>query len=197
MSLVLASASTVRRTLLENAGVPVAVAPAAIDEEAVRTGLAAEGAKPRDVAEALAELKARRVSARFPGALVLGCDQVLDLDGERFDKPADRHAARAQLSRLQGRDHVLHSAAVAVRDGAPVWRSIPMVRLSMRPLNDDSIDRYLALAGEAALNSVGCYQFEGVGAQLFAAYQGDYFALLGLPLLGVLDLLRNQGIIET
>jgi septum formation protein len=193
MTLVLASASPIRRALLERAGVEVVAIPAAIDEESMRAGLDAEGARPRDVAEALAELKARKVSAREPSAIVLGCDQVLECDGVRFDKPADKTAALAQLANLQGRTHSLHSAAVAYRGGAHLWRSVPAVRLTMRHLSPADIEAYLAQAGEDALGSVGCYRFEGLGVRLFSQYSGDYFAVLGLPLLEVLDFLRNQG----
>jgi septum formation protein len=196
MTVVLASASPIRRALLEGAGVPVSVMPARVDEDAVRRGLDAEGAKPRDVAEALAELKARKVASRHPGAVVLGCDQVLECDGSRFDKVDSITHAAQQLRRLQGRTHTLHTAVVAFRDGAPLWRVVPGVRLTMRPLGDDDIAAYLAEAGEAVLGSVGCYQFEGLGARLFADYQGDYFAVLGLPVLPVLDFLRNQGLIR-
>ena len=193
MTVVLASASPVRRQLLERAGVPVTVDPARIDEAAIREGLDAEGAQPRAVAEALAEFKARKVSARHPGALVLGADQVAELDGARLDKPEGESGARAQLARLQGKTHRLHSAAVIARDGAPIWRHIATVQMVMRPLDDAAIDRYLAAAGPDVLGCVGCYQFEGLGASLFAAYRGDYFAVLGLPLLEVLDVLRANG----
>ena len=196
MTVVLASASPIRRALLENAGVSVEVVPARIDEVAVREGLDAEAAKPRDIADALAELKARKISARLPEAIVLGCDQVLECEGWRFDKAATHEEARARLMALQGRTHVLHSAVVAFRAGQPLWRTVPAVRLTMRPLTPEAIDAYLAEAGEAVLGSVGCYAFEGLGARLFTGYAGDYFAMLGLPLLPVLDFLRNQGVIR-
>lgn len=193
MTVVLASASPVRRLLLERVGLSVTVDPARIDESAIRAGLDAEGATPRAVAEALAEFKARKVSARHPGALVIGADQVADIDGERLDKPAGADDARAQLARMQGRTHQLHSAAVIARSGAPIWRHIATVRMTMRPLDDAAIDRYLDAAGPDVLGCVGCYQFEGLGASLFSAYRGDYFAVLGLPLLEVLDVLRSNG----
>jgi septum formation protein len=195
MTVVLASASPVRRLLLERAGVPVTVAPARIDEAEIRAGLDAEGAAPRAVAEALAEFKARKVSARDPGQLVIGADQVAEIDGVRLDKPEDEAAARAQLDLLQGKTHRLHSAAVVARGGAPIWRHIATVQMIMRPLDDAAIDRYLAAAGPAVLDCVGCYQFEGLGASLFSGYRGDYFAVLGLPLLEVLDVLRANGAI--
>jgi septum formation protein len=193
MTVILASASPIRRLILERAGVTMEPVPARVDEEAVRAGLDAEGAKPRDVADALAELKARKVAARFPSAVVLGCDQVLECDGERFDKVEDMGAARATLSALQGKAHTLHSAVVGFRDNAAVWRTVASVRLVMRPMTADAIDAYLAETGDSVLGSVGCYAFEGLGARLFTSYTGDYFAVLGLPLLPVLDFLRNQG----
>lgn len=196
MTVVLASASPIRLALLERAGVVVTVDPARIDEEEIRLGLEADSAKPRDVAEALAEFKARKVSARQPGTVVLGCDQVLDCEGERFDKVRNIAEASVQLTRLQGRTHTLHTAVVAFRDGAPLWRAVPGVKLTMRPMSHDDIASYLAEAGESVLGSVGCYQFEGLGARLFTGYSGDYFSVLGLPLLSVLDFLRNQGLIR-
>jgi septum formation protein len=182
--------------LLERAGLSLTVDPARIDEADIRAGLDAEGASARAVAEALAEFKARKISARHPGALVIGADQVAELDGSRLDKPADMASARDQLTRLQGKTHRLHSAAVVVRDGAPIWRHIAAVQMTMRPMDGTVIDAYLGLAGPQVLGCVGCYQFEGLGASLFAAYRGDYFAVLGLPLLEVLDVLRANGAIR-
>lgn len=195
MTVVLASASPVRKALLERAGVAVTVAPARIDEAEIRAGLDAEGAAPRAVAEALAEFKARKVSARHPGQLVIGADQVADLDGQRLDKPEGLEGARCQLDRLQGKTHRLHSAAVVARNGAPIWRHIATVQMTMRPLDAAAIARYLDAAGPDVLGCVGCYQFEGLGASLFSGYRGDYFAVLGLPLLEVLDVLRANGAI--
>jgi septum formation protein len=196
MTVVLASASTVRAELLRRAGVEVAVEPARIDEAAVKESLLAEGAPPRDVADKLAELKALRVGARHASALVLGADQVLVHRGEILDKPASLDEARAHLIRLRGQRHDLLSAAVIVLQGAPVWRHVGEARLTMRPFSEAFLDRYLEGAGAGALTSVGAYQLEGLGAQLFARVDGDYFTVLGLPLLEVLGYLRARGVLS-
>lgn len=193
MTLVLASASRIRADLLRNAGVEVAVDPARIDETAVKASMLAEGAPPRDVADKLAELKALRTGARHPAALALGADQVLVHRGEILDKPADLAEARVHLKRLRGERHELLSAAVIVTQGAPVWRHVGQARLTMRPFSDAFLDDYLARLGEAAPSSVGAYQLEGLGAQLFSRIEGDYFTVLGLPLLEVLGFLRARG----
>ncbi len=195
MSVVLASASAIRADLLRNAGVPVAVEPARIDEAAVKAALLAEGAPPRDVADKLAELKAIRVGARHQASLVLGADQVLVHRGEILDKPATLEEARAQLERLRGGRHDLLSAAVIVLQGGPVWRHVGTARLVMRPFSDGFLDHYLARVGDAALTSVGAYHLEGIGAQLFSRVEGDYFTVLGLPLLEVLGFLRARGVL--
>ncbi|MGF1660286.1 MAG: Maf family protein [Rubrimonas sp.] len=194
-TLILASASPARAGMLAAAGVTIEARPARVDEASLRDAMAAEGAASRDIADALAEMKALRVSARAPGALVLGADQVLDLDGVRFDKPRDRSEARAQLARLRGATHTLVSAAVIARDGAPLWRAVGLARLTMRPFSDACLDAYLDAIGDDVLSTVGGYRIEGLGAQLFARVEGDHFTILGLPLLEVLECLRAQGVL--
>ncbi len=193
--LILASRSAARATLLERARVPFEVAVAAVDEAAVKQAMVAEGAPARDVADALAELKARRLASRHPERLVLGADQVLVADGRIFDKPADRAEARAQLLALGGRGHQLLSAAVVFEEGRPVWRHVGRADLVMRPLGAAFVDRYLDTEGEAVLDSVGAYRIEEGGAVLFAQVRGDVFTIMGLPLLELLAFLRTRGVV--
>ncbi len=189
MTLVLASGSAIRRTLLEAAGLAFTVRPVAVDEAAMKAALAGE--EPGDVALALADLKARRV--RQPGALVIGADQLLVCDGEWFDKPPDLAAARAQLVALRGRSHELVTAVTCWRDGAMLWRHVARPRLTMRAFSDAFLDWYLRVEGEAVLACVGAYRLEGPGVQLFDAVEGEYAAVLGLPLLPLLGFLRQNG----
>jgi septum formation protein len=195
MSVLLASESEARAAMLRAAGLEVEVQPARIDEAALKEALLAEEAAPRDIADALAELKAKRVSGRAPGRLVLGADQVLVADGALHDKPRDRAEAAKQLRALRGRTHQLLSAAVIARDGAAIWRHVGTARLAMRPFTDRFLEEYLDREGEAVCASVGAYRLEGLGAQLFARVEGDYFTILGLPLLEVLGFLRAQGVL--
>lgn len=181
--------------MLRAAGVAVEILPAAVDEAAIKQGLAAEGAGPRDVADALAEFKARRVAARAPGLRVLGADQVLVCEGRLLDKPASLAEARDQLSFLRGRTHDLLSAAVIYENGAPVWRHVGRATLKVRPFGDAFLEDYLARQGEALFSTVGAYRLEAEGAQLFSHVQGDYFTILGLPLLEVLGFLRTRGML--
>jgi septum formation protein len=192
MTLILASASAVRRRLLEAAGLDFEVDPARIDEEAAKAGLRANGMKPRDQADALAELKALSVSRRRPG-LVIGADQMLAVEGETLDKPHDLDEARSHLLRLRGKTHELHSAAVVARDGAVLWRQVETPKLKMRDFSEAFLEDYLERVGEAAFASVGAYQLEALGVQLFERVEGDYFSVLGLPLLPLLAFLRQHG----
>jgi septum formation protein len=195
--LILASASPSRARMLRAAGLAFAQQAAAVDEEAVRAGLQAEDAAPLDAATALAELKAERVARRAPPeAIVLGADQILTCEGRWFAKAASLDEARAQLAGLAGRRHELATAAVGFRGGVRVWHTAVLARLWLRPCSAAFLDRYLALIGDAALASVGAYQVEGPGAQLFARIEGDHFAIQGLPLLEVLEFLRAQGVLE-
>ncbi len=189
--LVLASKSAARRALLDAAGIPVEVRPADIDERAIEAGVAADGASA--VATLLASAKARAVAARMPGRLVLGADQTLVLDTRRFSKPADRAAAADQLRALRGNTHALHSALALVRDGETVFVHSGVARLTMRAFSDKFLEEYLDAAGSAVVASVGGYQLEGPGIQLFERIEGDYFTILGLPLLPLLNFLRRDG----
>ena len=191
--IVLASRSATRAAMLAHAGVAFAVDTAPVDEASVKAAMRAETDNPARVAEVLAELKATRVSARHPGAIVIGADQMLDCERDWFDKPEDRAAARRQLAALRGKTHRLVSAVVAVRDGQRLWHHTDTARLTMRRFTDAFLDRYLEMAGDDVLASVGAYQLEGLGAQLFMAVEGDHFTILGLPLLPLLDFLRENG----
>jgi len=193
--LVLASASATRARLLEAAGLRPTIEPADIDEAPIKAACKADGNDAGACAVTLAEAKAQRVAGRMPGALVLGADQILVCDGQWFDKPRDRVAARAQLVALRGKRHVLATAAVLVKNGTVVWHALEQPALIMRRFSDEFLDAYLAAAGDAVLASVGAYQLEGVGVQLMAAVEGDHFAILGLPLLPLLDFLRDGGLL--
>lgn len=195
--IVLASKSPARTAVLKAAGVPFETAVAGVDESAVKNGLLAEGQGPRNVADALAELKAVKISRARPGDLVIGADQTLDLDGQLFDKVETMAEARERLQLLRGKTHKLHSAVVVARDGAAIWREVPGAKLTMRNYSDAFIDDYLAERGEDILSSVGCYQLENQGVQLFSRIEGDYFTILGLPLMGLFDFLRLHGALKS
>jgi septum formation protein len=192
-ALVLASKSEARRRILVDAGLPVEIAPASIDERAVEAS--AGTLVPNAAAVLLARAKAAAVSAQLPGRLVLGADQTLALGERRFSKPKDRADARAQLQMLSGKTHELHSAIAAVRDGKALFEHADTARLTMRALSDEFLHRYLDAAGGAVTASVGGYQIEGAGIHLFERIAGDYFTVLGLPLLPLLDFLRRNGFI--
>jgi septum formation protein len=181
--------------MLEAAGLEVVVEPAAVDEAEIKAAFRAEGRDAAACATALAEAKAGHVARRHPGRLVIGADQMLDCNGVWFDKPEDAAHARAHLQALRGRTHVLVSAVCVARDGAVLWHATDRATLRMRPFGDDFLDRYLDATGEDVLHSVGVYQLEGLGAQLFSHVEGDYFTILGLPLLKLLDFLRGHGVV--
>ncbi len=195
--IVLASRSAARTSVLTAAGVPFETLVAGVDEAAVKAGLLAEGQGPREVADALAELKAVRVSRARPDDLVIGADQTLDLGGLLYDKVETLAEARERLQLLRGKTHKLHSAVVVARGGEAIWREVPTARLTMRDFSDAFIDGYLAARGEGILGSVGCYQLENEGVQLFSRIDGDYFTILGLPLMGLFDFLRLHGELRT
>jgi len=193
---ILASGSEVRATLLRNAGIDIDVLPARVDEAAVKAGLAAEGASPRDVADALAEHKAWRISSKHPEALVLGCDQVAEFKGTLLSKPETPAEASAQLAALSGQTHKLLSAAVLFLAGAPLWRHVGTVRLTMRPLSPGFVDDYVARNWHSIRHSVGGYKLEEEGVRLFSRIEGDYFNVLGLPLMELLSYLIDRGEID-
>lgn len=193
MSLILASASGSRKMLLTAAGVSFTADPADLDEAALMAGLKDAGAE--GMARRLAEEKALAVSRRHPGRIVLGGDSVIAFDGDYLSKCASLKEARALLARLSGNTHLLVSAAALAKDGALLWAHASPCRMTMRDLSQEFLDDYLAGEGETILSSVGCYHFEGRGAQLFAKVDGDYFSVLGLPLLPVLAQLRKEGLL--
>ena len=194
MSLVLASSSPFRRQLMENAGLSFLAEAARIDERAVEAGLGS--ASPGETAAHLALAKAMDVSSRHEGALVIGSDQTMSLGARQYHKPRDRAEARAHIESLSGKTHQLNSAIALVRDGACLWQHVAVARLTVRQLSAGFIEDYLDRAGASVLSSVGAYQLEGLGVQLFEAIDGDYFTILGLPLLPLLQKLRELGAIH-
>jgi septum formation protein len=191
--LVLASASVARRQILEAAGIPVEVAPAHLDERATEAGLAHHGVSPGDVARVLAREKALAVSRRSPGRYVVGADQTLDCEGRRFNKPESPAAAARQIAALAGRTHHLHAAIALALDGKVVFETLASAAMTMRPLAPGFVARYVELVGEGVSRSVGAYQVEGLGIHLFDRIEGDYSAILGLPILPLLAALRREG----
>ena len=197
MKLILASGSASRRQILSAAQVPFTVIPADVDEGELKEDLLKAGTYAGDVAATLAEAKAVYVSHRHPDALVLGADQTLLFQGELVSKCADMASARRLLSRLRGQTHDLVGGLVLARAGQSIWRHVETATLTMRDFSDAFLDAYLSTEGEGILACVGCYKFEGMGAQLFEKVEGDYFSILGLPLQPLLAALRKQGVIAT
>ncbi|MDW3118121.1 MAG: Maf family nucleotide pyrophosphatase [Roseovarius pacificus] len=191
--IILASGSDIRATLLRNAGVVFDVVPARVDEEALRDAMLAEDAGARDIADALAEMKAQKISAKHPEALVIGCDQVLNLQGQLLTKPDSPEMARTQLLAMRGKRHELLSAAVICENGKAIWRHVGVVRLLMRQFSDAYLDDYIARNWDSIRHSVGAYKLEEEGVRLFSQVQGDYFTVLGLPLLELLSYLTLKG----
>ena len=195
--LILASGSAIRADLFRRANVPVEVIPARIDEDAIKAALLADQAMPRDIADALAEAKARKIAARYPDRLVLGCDQVLDVDGNLLSKPETSDDARDQLRQMRGKRHMLLSAAVIYDQARPVWRHVGIVRLHMHDFSDAYLDDYLARNWESIRHAVGAYKLEEEGPRLFTRIEGDHFNVLGLPLLEILSYLALRGTLPT
>lgn len=193
MTVILASQSASRRAMLDAAGVDYAALPAHVDESAVKDALLAEGHGPRQIADALAELKALKISLTHPVPLVIGSDSVVAVDGRLFEKPVDRAEAARHLSLFSGRTMTLVSAVVVAEGGRPVWRHVEEARLQVRPLSETFIDTYLDEEWPAIAGCVGCFRMEGPGVQLFDRVRGDHFAILGMPLLPLLGYLRERG----
>ncbi len=194
--IILASGSEIRAQLLRNAGIDTDQIPAKVDEASIKASLLAEAASPRDIADALAEAKARKVSGKHPDALVLGCDQVLDFNGKILSKPKSAEEALSQLSEMRGKRHMLLSAAVIYRAGEPIWRHVGQVRLQMRQCSDDYLQAYVARNWDSIRHCVGAYKLEEEGVRLFTNIEGSYFNVLGLPLLELINYLGLQGAIE-
>ena len=194
-ALVLASASSSRARLLEQAGIEVLMEPASVDENAVKDALRDEGSSVDNAVEALAELKALQIAKRHPGAFIIGADQILACDGIWYDKPTSLNNAREQLLDLQGKTHELITGACVVCDGERLWHHVEKARLTMLSFSEAFLDDYLQTVGEDACLSVGAYRLEGLGAQLFVRTEGDFFSILGLPLLPLFDFLRSNGML--
>jgi septum formation protein len=194
---VLASGSATRRAMLERAGVAIVVVKPDVDEGGIKFECRDRRLPAGEAAHRLAAAKAIQVSPRHPGRIVLGADQMLDCDGEWFDKPVNRAAAARQIGLLSGRAHTLFSAVAAVRDGTVIWRCLESAELTLRVLSPGFIQSYLDRAGKAVLSTVGAYQVEGLGIQMFDAIRGDHSTILGMPLIPLLAFLREQGVIPS
>lgn len=194
--LILASSSKARHTMLKNAGVECEAIASMIDEEGYKQAMKAEGANAAQAAETLAEMKALRMYRQRPDGIVIAADQMLECNGTWFDKPKDRDNTRAQLLALRGKTHQLVSAAVIYKEGSRIWGTIDTAHLTMRNFTEEWLDDYLDAAGEDIFHCVGGYQLEGIGAQLFTEVRGDYFTVLGLPLLPLIGFLRDHGVLK-
>ena len=192
MRVILASGSYIRRKLMEDAGLEFEVIAKPVDEAAIKDSMLAESARLQDIADALAEAKSLRVS-RIESGLVIGADQIMVMDGQLFDKPKDINEARERLKLMRGKTHYLIGAVVISENGAPVWRHLAKTKLTMREFSDEFLEDYLKAEGDLVTKSVGAYRFEGLGAQLFSDVEGDFFSILGLSLLPVMDYLRIRG----
>ncbi len=193
--IILASGSEIRQNLLRNAGVPFVVKPARVDEETVKSGLLADAVPPRDVADALAELKAQKISNASPDDYVIGCDQVLEFQGSLFSKAGSKEGMMEQLLQLRGKAHHLYSAAVIFQQGKPLWRHIAKAELTMRPFSDSYLRDYVDVNWDMVKDSVGGYHIESSGVRLFSRVNGDYFSILGLPLIELLNYLTTKGVL--
>lgn len=193
--LVLASSSQSRARLLEQAGVAFSVVPARVDEESIKDAMLSEAAKHADIADTLAEIKSLRVSSETPADLVIGADQILSCEGRLYNKPINMDEAGRQLAELSGKTHELMTAVCVAQGGRVIWRHIETAKMSMRRLSDDFSKDYLLKMGDAALYTVGCYQLESLGVQLFDKIDGDYFSILGLPMVPLLAFLRNHEVV--
>lgn len=195
--IVLASSSETRRAILENAGLLVETLAPRVDEDEIRCAMLAENAGAGDIAEVLAEQKARSVSRQRPERLVIGADQILEMDGRIFSKPKNLAAAREALLALRGREHQLLSCVCILRDGRRLWHNLDSAKLAMRQFSDEFLDSYLRSIGDEAIAGPGSYRIEGPGAQLFSHISGDYFTILGLPLFPLLAFLRDRGVLRS
>tara|TARA_R110000824_G_C15075602_1_gene663826 strand:+ start:133 stop:732 length:600 start_codon:yes stop_codon:yes gene_type:complete len=194
--LILASSSKTRHAMLKNAGVDCDAIASMIDEEGYKQSMKAEGANAAEAAETLAEMKALRMYRQQPDGIVIAADQMLECNGIWFDKPKDRDNTRAQLLALRGKTHQLVSAAVIYKEGSRIWGTIDTAHLTMRNFTEEWLDWYLDAAGNDIFDCVGGYQLEGIGAQLFTEVRGDYFTVLGLPLLPLIGFLRDHGVLK-